>query len=107
MRLSSAAAQPEALADASPQQENIFALTCSPDLPATLGDSVYFMAASGPSPLRLWKSNGTASGTGPVFMDPDQALAPCHLTAHNDRLYFSAGGGAAGEELWTSDGTSV
>ncbi|WP_116812858.1 ELWxxDGT repeat protein [Steroidobacter cummioxidans] len=106
MRLSSAAAQPEALAVAAPQPESVFGLLCDSDMPATLGGRVYFMAAPGSnsSEFHLWSSDGTASGTRPVT---DQAIQPCHLTAHNNRLYFSAyGASASGDrELWTSDGT--
>lgn len=73
--------------------------------------NLYFMANLPESPARrgLWRSDGTAAGTGPVKLFPlayDLFQAPRHgLTAVGSRLVFTANDGVHGNEPWTSDGT--
>jgi ELWxxDGT repeat protein len=108
MRLSSLTAQPEVLADAIapiiifPQ---FFPYVCRQDAPVAFNGAVYFTAtANGANGVALWKSDGTAAGTGMINSGVGEGFMPCDLTVFGNRLYFSASG-SAGTELWTSDGT--
>lgn len=64
--------------------------------------AVYFVAADPANPdlTSLWRTDGTSSGTVPVFSGPAASWAPDDLTVAGNQLYFVAGGA-----LWTSDGT--
>lgn len=69
-----------------------------------VGDSVYFGGDDGTG-LKLWKSDGTASGTVPVSDDVFVTMTP--LVAHDGKLLFSGLTVGAGTELWVSDGTDA
>ena len=108
MRLSSLTAQPEALAVAVPPFPHQFLpYACQQDAPVALGGNVYFTAQGTVGTLQLWKSDGTAAGTGPVSPNSNEGFLPCDLTVFGNRLYFSASSPNEGTELWTSDGTST
>lgn len=61
-----------------------------------VGSAVYFTAPDDASSNRLWRTDGTSTGTAPVF-----GVAATNLTNVSGTLYFSAG-----TELYKSDGTS-
>lgn len=75
-----------------------------------VGSRLYFTAPDAAGDERLWKSDGTASGT--VVVDagrPEGEFAsnPDQLFAAQGRLWFRASDAAHGSELWTSDGTEA
>ncbi len=76
---------------------------------AVVGDTMFFTAENSHGQEGLWKSDGTAPGTGMVsdISDTPIGIAPTDLTAMNGKLYFSAGDTAHGHQLWTSDGTAA
>lgn len=76
-------------------------------------DEIYFAADDGVFGVELWKSNGSAIGTGLVkdIYTGSIGSGPEYLTSVNDTLFFSAMDGDEahgtiyGRELWKSDGT--
>lgn len=76
---------------------------------ARLGGSLYFLEENG----RLWRTDGTAAGTGPVDLPPDapRILRPLSLAEHGGRIYFLALLDRSFEEelleLWSTDGTTA
>ncbi|CAN5730491.1 hypothetical protein BH10CHL1_BH10CHL1_50130 [soil metagenome] len=50
----------------------------------------------------VWKTNGTAAGTVPVHVVPNQSTTPTRLVVLNDKLYFTY---RSSPTLWRSDGT--
>lgn len=64
-----------------------------------------FPGGPGDTTVRLWKSDGTGSGT--VQLLPQTFLGLEQLAWVNGRLYFSAEDAAHGAELWVSDGTEA
>jgi ELWxxDGT repeat protein len=80
---------------------------------APSGESVFFFAPKdsrympGRSPLDLWKTDGTTSGTQKVAGPFLQRFSSSSPLAVKDRMYFAAAGEGdnCGEELWVSDGT--
>jgi ELWxxDGT repeat protein len=105
MRLTSRTGQLEPLAVAFPGPPPFgFQRWCERDVPVAFNGKVYFAASADDGLLRLWKSDGTALGTGPILASDTEGLAPCELTVFGNHLYFSAFG-AAGKELWRTDGT--
>jgi ELWxxDGT repeat protein len=108
MRLSSLTGQPEALAVAVPPfAQQFLPYVCRQDAPVAFGGNVYFAAQGTVGSLQLWKSDGTAAGTGPVSSNTNEGFLPCDVTVFGNRLYFSASSASTGTELWTSDGTSA
>lgn len=106
MRLTRRTGQVEPLAVAFPGPPPFgFQRWCERDVPVAFRGKVYFAASADDGVLRLWKSDGTTTGTGPVLSSDTEGVAPCELTVFGNRLYFSAFG-AAGKELWKTDGTS-
>lgn len=84
-----------------------------------VGDTAFFSAADAEHGFELWKTDGTASGTGLVkdiapgdvefygySYGPDSS-EPESLTAFKGKLYFSAEHPDSGRELWMSDGTAA
>jgi len=78
-----------------------------------LGGTLVFSASSGTvapgTGTELWKSDGTAGGTGLVRdVNPGAASSsPGSLTVVKGVLYFPALTAANGRELWRSDGTAA
>ena len=72
------------------------------------GDRLFFVASDSPysSNNRLWLSDGTVDGTGPIAPAPGQAtpLNPSDFTAFKGGVLFAAGDPEHGEELWFTDG---
>lgn len=95
------------LADVSPGSAN-GVYTSSP-APVVVGGSAYFVATSPTTGTELWKTDGTAAGTGIVKdIFPGAATSsPSSLRATNGKLYFSADDGFKGREPWVSDGTAA
>jgi ELWxxDGT repeat protein len=73
---------------------------------------VFFFANDGSHGNELWKSDGTAAGTGLVLdINPgsdgsNTAYSP-QLVNVNGVVYYSASDGVHGSELWRSDGTAA
>ena len=82
-------------------------------LPTSLTDvdgTLYFTASGGildAFRVRLWKSDGTATGTSPIAGIPSGSgsSSPTNLTNVNGVLYLTADDGVHGQELWKTDGT--
>ncbi|HEX2223934.1 MAG TPA: ELWxxDGT repeat protein, partial [Thermoanaerobaculia bacterium] len=55
----------------------------------------------------VWKSDGTAAGTGVVKSFPLSSYLPAFFTEHAGALYFFADDGEHGFELWKTDGTEA
>src|SRR5437764_858223 len=75
----------------------------------TVYGEVYFVADDKVHGYELWKTDGTAGGTGlvrDVFTGPGTSGAG-NLTNVNGTLFFVADAGAGGYELWKSDGTEA
>jgi ELWxxDGT repeat protein len=78
-----------------------------------VGNVVYFRASDSTRGEELWRSDGTAVGTGPItdLRPGTNSSSPRQLTAVGERLYFVAtgtiGGASTGAELWSSDGTET
>jgi ELWxxDGT repeat protein len=72
-------------------------------------NGVLFFAAEDAEGVRLWRSDGTESGTQRVSESGEGAFAsfPSDLTSLNDTLLFWADDGTHGFELWRSDGTEA
>ncbi|MFT2009492.1 ELWxxDGT repeat protein [Pontibacter sp. 13R65] len=83
--------------------KNIYQLTYGQD------GYVYIVAnqtGSSFSPLMLWKSDGTATGTKPVFEPEQLPLTNIRdLFAYNNAMYFVASNESSGNEIWKTDGT--
>jgi ELWxxDGT repeat protein len=75
---------------------------------AGIRGTFYFWSGA-PGELRLWRSDGTRSGSRSVrtFADSSVALSPRPLFVVDDRLLFAADDGDSGSELWESDGTEA
>jgi len=77
-------------------------------LPAVVtGGHAFFAAGNDTSGFELWKTDGTADGTGLVIdIDhPDGGSSPQQLRSLGGLLYFTADDGSHGRELWRTDGT--
>jgi ELWxxDGT repeat protein len=85
------------------------AASSSPSSLTDVNGTLFFTATDGVHGYELWKSNGTAAGTGMVTdINPGPSDAfPGNLTNVNGTLFFSANDGADGYELWKSDGTAA
>src|SRR5262249_54172160 len=93
-----------------------------PAFPAGLTEvngTVFFAAADETHGTELWKTDGTAAGTGlvkdihPGLESPyagappvPASSAPADLTAVDGTLFFTADDGGHRPELWKSDGTA-
>ena len=77
-----------------------------------LGGSIYFeVGGGGPgsSAPTIYKSNGTAAGSGPIFTGDSSAIQMSGLTVSGNALYFltsESNSSGAGLDLWKSDGTA-
>lgn len=71
-------------------------------------DGTLFFTAANKHGRQLWRSDGTAAGTGLIkrLEVPYNDYPITNLTAFRDQLFFSVGTKEAGNELWRSDGTS-
>ena len=69
-----------------------------------VGGTLFFVVPFYPSNEGLWKSDGTAAGTGRVR--PGLSVSG-NLTNVGGVLYFTADDGTTGSELWKSDGTAA
>ncbi|MDF1799422.1 MAG: hypothetical protein P1V81_09625 [Planctomycetota bacterium] len=73
------------------------------------GGHWYFKAQTLTTGFELWRTDGTAAGTG-LFLDivpgPEHSL-PSNLTASGGLLYFVTDTAAEGRELWRTDGTAA
>jgi ELWxxDGT repeat protein len=71
-----------------------------------VGTTLYFTANDGTNGYKLWKSDGTGTGTA-LFADPvkfpNLSVNSSTLTAVGNTLYFTANDGINGEELWMRD----
>jgi ELWxxDGT repeat protein len=74
---------------------------------AVVGDTLFF-AASTPSGIELWKTDGTEAGTVMVkdIWPGTGSSIPEWFTAVGDTLYFSAESSNLNRQLWESDGTA-
>lgn len=74
---------------------------------ASIGTSAFFAADDGNNGFELWKSNGTAIGTGMVkdIKTGSSGSFPRSFITYKNEVYFSAQG-PEGYELWKTDGTS-
>ncbi|HEV3079098.1 MAG TPA: ELWxxDGT repeat protein, partial [Gemmataceae bacterium] len=79
------------------------ALSSNPSSLVAIGSTTYFSANDGVHGSELWKSDGTAGGTGIVS---SSAVGPTNLTNVNGTLFFTAYDTIHGSELWKSDGTA-
>ncbi len=76
--------------------------------PVLFNGAMYF-AAGTTGNRELWKTNGTAAGTG-LVKDINPGAAPSYprqLRVFNGALYFVASHATYGTELWKSDGTAA
>src|SRR5262249_36204209 len=80
----------------------------SPDSLTNVNGVAFFTANDGVHGRELWKSDGTAAGTGLVAdINPGSGSSnPDNLTAVGSTLFFTANDGTHGTQLWESDGTS-
>ncbi|MFP5287998.1 MAG: hypothetical protein ACLGI9_19835, partial [Thermoanaerobaculia bacterium] len=67
---------------------------------------LFFLAQEGDS-TAIWKSDGTAQGTGRAFDLPAGVLAPSALTSVGPDLYFAALDAEGRKQVWRSDGTTA
>ncbi|TLZ48429.1 MAG: hypothetical protein E6K18_08920 [Methanobacteriota archaeon] len=80
----------------------------TPDSFAAVGSAVFFTADDGLAGVELWRSDGTAAGTGLVSdINPGGGSYPTHLASFGSSVFFSAYEPTSGRELWTSDGTAA
>jgi ELWxxDGT repeat protein len=79
----------------------------APSEPIVFNDELYFTAYDSESGTRLWKSDGTTTGTSPVAdINPNgNSNSPGGFAVFDGAFYFAADDGASGYELWKSDGT--
>ena len=72
-----------------------------------MGGLLYFTADDGISGTELWKSDGSALGTGIVSNIAENASSswPGEKISIENTLFFTADDGTSGYELWKSDGT--
>jgi|GEM_PF-1296772 len=75
----------------------------------SVGTTVFFTAFDSQSGAELWKTDGTAVGTGRVadIAAGDASSSPTALINFNGTLFFTADDGVNGRELWKSDGTAA
>ena len=64
----------------------------------------FFYGGTNFASVGLWKSDGTAAGTVPVWTQVGFSIKEINLTP-SGRLIMNARDGKAGEEPWISDGT--
>ena len=72
-----------------------------------MGGLLYFTADDGISGTELWKSDGSALGTGIVSNIAENASSswPGEKISIGNTLFFTADDGTSGYELWKSNGT--
>jgi ELWxxDGT repeat protein len=72
------------------------------------GSIAYFIKYNDNTGPTLYKTDGTAPGTQPVFDFPqDGEHFPGAFTAVGNRVFFTYGDAAHGIELWSTDGTTT
>jgi ELWxxDGT repeat protein len=72
------------------------------------GNTLYFTANTATDSNKLWKSDGTETGTVMVQgIADDGATLACHFIEMNNMVYFQATNNSDGSELWKSDGTGA
>jgi ELWxxDGT repeat protein len=78
--------------------------------PAAYLGQLYFALGEGFAPAtadqHVWKSDGTAAGTGQAFALPAGYIFPANLAPLGRDLYFTSQGPLFGEEVLRSDGTT-
>lgn len=69
-----------------------------------VGDTLFFRGKrAADDGSQLWSSDGTATGTRPVTINPAGGGAAYDLTASDGRLFFTADDGEHGRELWMAE----
>ncbi len=73
------------------------------------GGSLFFAAEHAETGRELWKTDGTAAGTGMVrdILPGSEGSGPASLAEADGMLYFTCDDGVHGAELWKSDGTEA
>ena len=74
-----------------------------------IGDTLFFTAVpDGSYTSHVWRSDGTAAGTFPIWPTSPQSNAIARALINvNGTLFFRVDGGYAADELWKSDGTAA
>jgi ELWxxDGT repeat protein len=75
---------------------------------AEFGGLLYFSASDAESGMELWKTDGTAAGTGfvkDVFPGADESSYPRRLTVAGGAVFFTASD-AEGSRIWQTDGSA-
>ena len=72
-----------------------------------IGNIIYFAAMDATQKFKLWKSDGTESGTTLVRDIQGEVGGPFRFGVIGNTFYFSASDPTHGAELWKSDGTEI
>lgn len=76
---------------------------CYPRGPVVMGSNFYFFAELADDEWKLWKSDGTASGTDQLTNIDVKPMVTSIVM--NNELYFNGSNGSGQDGLWKTDGT--